>query len=121
MLWIFLRAGIDSVPVWGPSLMALGAAVFLFAEGATTASHGGMAERIAAPVAWMGRMSYELYLFHIVLLALLQTWIPRKAMPIVMKPLWLVAFLAVASMIAWLIARFYSEPMNGWLRGKLAG
>jgi peptidoglycan/LPS O-acetylase OafA/YrhL len=29
MLWLFLRAGIDSVPVWGTSFMALGAAIFL--------------------------------------------------------------------------------------------
>jgi peptidoglycan/LPS O-acetylase OafA/YrhL len=121
MLWAFLRAGIDSVPVWGPTMIAMGAAVFLLAEGVGRDTCAGVVDGVMRPVGWFGQMSYELYLFHIVLLALLQTWIPRKAMSIVMKPLWLMAFLAVASMIAWLIARSYSEPMNRWLRGRLAG
>jgi len=124
MLWIFVRAGIDSVPVWGTSLMAGGAAVFLFAEGASEVGAGlaGMrsfSEGLFSPVAWIGRHSYELYLFHIVLLAGMTAILPRKVVADTTKPLWFVFFLAVSALTAWLVARFYSEPMNYGLRARL--
>ena len=128
MTWIFLRAGIDSVPVWGTSLMAAGAAVFLFAEGAGRRDNGyGIAscgdrstiDRLLTPLAWFGRHSYELYLFHIVLLGGMRTilW-PEKTAP-ALKPLWLLFFLGISALTAWLIARFYSEPLNYRLRARL--
>jgi peptidoglycan/LPS O-acetylase OafA/YrhL len=124
MLWIFVRAGIDSVPVWGTSLMAGGAAVFLFAEGASEVGAGlaGMrsfSEGLFSPVAWIGRHSYELYLFHIVLLAGMTAILPRKVVADTTKPLWFVFFLAISALTAWLVARFYSEPMNYGLRARL--
>ena len=124
MTWIFLRAGIDSVPVWGPSLMAIGAAVFLFAEGAsrreeTSAETMPMFERILHPVAWFGGHSYELYLFHIVILAGMRTLLPQETVALAAKPAWLVFFVASSALVGWLIARFYSEPMNRGIRAKL--
>jgi peptidoglycan/LPS O-acetylase OafA/YrhL len=124
MLFIFLRAGIDSTPVWGPSLMGLGAAVYLFAEGAWREGSGGAIRRsvldtVSAPVGWFGQHSYELYLFHIVLLAGLQELPVRRAIPAGIKPWWFLMFLALSALIAWAIARFYSEPLNRGLRARL--
>jgi len=129
MLIIFLRTGIDSTPVWGPSLMGLGAAVYLFAEGAWRNGLSGTMERsvmersvfdrVTAPVGWFGRHSYELYLFHIVLLAGMQELPMHRAIPEGLKPWLFLVFLALSALIAWVIARFYSEPMNRGLRARL--
>jgi len=160
MLVVFLRAGIDSTPVWGPSWMALGAAAFLFAEGAgnvdlehfreecrpnfvgrvaflSRKSHSepnfmdhsipeialvagqSWLHTLASPLAWMGKLSYELYLFHIVLLAGMRTILNPHQTP----PNWnlptLIAFMVASAMVAWAVARFYSEPLNLWLRARI--
>ena len=119
-----LFRSIDSTPVWGISAMAMGAAVFLFAEGA----HRSVSETAApilrkalVPIGWLGRHSYELYLFHIVLLAGLRTLLPPRSMEANAKPLWLFVFLLISSGAAWGIARYYSEPLNSWLRVRLGG
>jgi len=124
MTWIFLRAGIDSVPIWGPSLMAMGAAVFLFAEGASRraempAEVMPIFERMLSPLAWFGRHSYELYLFHIVILAGMRMLLPPETVALAAKPAWLSFFVACSALAAWLTARFYSEPMNRGLRARL--
>ncbi len=123
MLGVFVHAGIDSTPVWGPSWMALGAAVFLFAEGAGKAPMAGSAGHVwlhalATPLAWMGKLSYELYLFHIVLLAGMRTTVDPHRIDPNWKPPALLLFLSMAALTAWAIARFYSDPLNGWLRSK---
>ena len=102
--------------------MAVGAAVFLLAEGIARTEAGsgrGVAAKVFAPVAWLGRHSYELYLFHIVLLAEMRTVLPRSAMAPATKPLWLAAFIGISALVAWGIARFYSEPLNYRLRARL--
>lgn len=125
MLYIFLRAGIDSVPVWGPTLMALGAAVFLFAEGGSIRNLNAQenlpwSAKLQRPIAWLGRHSYELYLFHILLLAALMTLLPRKQMPPAARIWWMLLFIAASCLLSWAIARFYSEPSNHLLRRRMA-
>jgi len=121
MTWIFLRAGIDTVPVWGTSLMALGAAVFLYAEGACNAAEGSsMADKLVSPIAWFGKHSYELYLFHIVLLAGMRSIPMTHTLSPESKPFWFVVFVGCSAVVAWGIARFYSEPLNRRLRARLA-
>ena len=64
----------------------------------------------------MGRHSYELYLFHGIVLAGLRNVIPKGTMPWAWKlPLFL-AFVGVAALIAALVSRYYAEPMNALLR-----
>ena len=109
--------------------MGLGAAVYLFAEGAWRNGLSGTVERsvivrsvfdrLTAPVGWFGRHSYELYLFHIVLLAGMQELPMHRAIPEGLKPWLFLVFLALSALIAWVIARFYSEPMNRGLRARL--
>ncbi len=123
MLFIFLRAGIDSVPVWGPTLMALGAAAFLLAESTFTSvgnPEGSWTSKLLWPIAWLGRHSYELYLFHILLLAGLMTRLPRKQIPPDVRIWWMLLFIAASCLLSWAVARFYSEPLNRVLRRRLA-
>ena len=123
MTWIYVRAGIDSSPVWGISAMAFGASVFLFAEGAhRTGTETALStpHRALLPIGWLGSHSYELYLFHIVLLAGLRSLLSPKVMQANAKPQWLVFFLLVSAAVAWAIARYYSEPLNVALRARLS-
>ncbi len=118
--WIYLRSDIDSSAIFGPTLVAAGAALFLFVEGANQAvGSGGRSHRLFKPIAWFGQRSYELYLFHIVVLAFMRNVYDRGALPANYKPLWFLLFLALASLLAGLIARFYSEPLNLRIRTLL--
>jgi peptidoglycan/LPS O-acetylase OafA/YrhL len=126
MAVIFLGAGIDSVPVWGTSFMALGAAGFLFAEGGwkhvkDISETRSLADRLSLPVGWFGRHSYELYLFHIVLLAGMRSVPLMKTLSPNLKLVGFTGFLAASAGVAWAIARWYSEPLNRDLRARLAG
>jgi peptidoglycan/LPS O-acetylase OafA/YrhL len=118
--WIYLRSSIDSSAIFGPTLVAAGAAVFLFVEGANQAvGGGGRSYRLFKPISWFGQHSYELYLFHIVVLAFMRNVYDRDALPADYKPLWFLLFLTLASLLAALIARFYSEPLNARIRTRL--
>lgn len=37
-----------------------------------------------------------------------------------MKLPMLLGFLLVSSLMAWLVARYYGDPLNRWLRGRFA-
>ena len=107
-------AGIDGHEVFGFSILALSTGVLLIrayeapAEKTRTLPVRG--------VCWMGRHSYELYLFHGIVLAGLRNVIPKGTMPWAWKlPLFL-AFVGVAALIAALVSRYYAEPMNALLR-----
>jgi peptidoglycan/LPS O-acetylase OafA/YrhL len=124
--WIYLRDDIDSSAIFGPTLIAAGAAVFLFAEGAnrTSIAEAGsqnLFKRTLRPLAWFGSHSYELYLFHIVVLAFMRNVYDRHSLPEGYKPLWFLLFLLLATLLANLVARLYSEPLNRWIRGRLVG
>jgi peptidoglycan/LPS O-acetylase OafA/YrhL len=123
--WIYLRKDIDRNAIFGPSLVAGGTALFLFLEGAAQDSLAGARrpnpfQRSLSPLAWLGSHSYELYLFHIVVLAFMRNVYDRHALPPSDKPLWLLLFLLLAILLAALIARLYSEPLNARIRGLLA-
>ncbi len=123
MTAVFLGAGIDSTPVWGPSLMGLGAAGFLWAEGAGVRNdtRPNLGRTMMEPLAWMGRLSYELYLFHIVLLAGLRSVLDPHGTSPALKPLLLLVFLMLSLATAWCLARWVSEPANKALRRHLSG
>jgi peptidoglycan/LPS O-acetylase OafA/YrhL len=71
-------------------------------------------------VCWFGRHSYELYLFHIILLAGIRDWVPKQALPYSWKlPLFLL-FLLLSGLIAGIVARYFADPLNLRLRRYLA-
>lgn len=123
MVWVFLRSNIAEASVWGPTLMALGASIFILAEGSfLQESHAPTAGRPSlSPVQWLGRHSYELYLFHIVLLTGFRIVIGPTAISPIFKLVWLVLFLVVTSAFSWFLSKYYSEPLNRWIRIKLTG
>ncbi len=73
-----------------------------------------------APIRWLGRHSYEIYLSHefavIVGVALFAHWFkaspPRLAVFAIST-----AIVATSALLGWALARFFSEPLNRKLRG----
>ena len=111
----YLR-GINGHEVFGFSLVAAGTAVLLAGSGSRATPAWLQRNRLLAGVRWLGRHSYELYLFHIIVLGLMRSFIPRGTMGYGYKLPLLALFLAVSAIVAGLVARFYSEPVNARLR-----
>ena len=111
-------AGIDGHEVFGFSLISLCSAGLLldaFAAGAAARYSPGRIVR------WLGRHSYELYLFHIILLALIRDRIPKASLaPAYKLPLFIV-FLALSALLAGVMARCFADPVNARLRTALKG
>ena len=101
--------------VFGATAIGLGTALVLIGAGGGSAGQS----RLGGMVRWFGRHSYELYLFHIIVLGLMRTALPRGAVGDAWKPLWLALFLALSALLAWLISRLFSDPANSKLRGLL--
>jgi peptidoglycan/LPS O-acetylase OafA/YrhL len=108
----FYLWGIDGHEVWGFTLVALSTAVYIV--GSTFA-----ASRATAFVRWFGRHSYELYLFHIVVLALMRNIWDKKTLPAALWVPWFAVFIAAAALAGMLVSRFVSEPANKAIRARL--
>ncbi len=116
MAVLYLWRPIGQTNVLGVTGMALGTAVLLLEahEGATDPV--GRGDRPLMMLGWLGRLSYELYLFHLVVLGLMRTAFPPRAASGDAKLLLLAAFLVLSAALAALIARFYAEPLNRRIR-----
>lgn len=119
MTWWYLHSSIGSDPVAGPTLMAGLTALFLLVEGAARSDGALRASPTSEPIAWLGSHSYELYLFHIVVLALLRDLFSRSRSATQIA--YFALYLVLSTAAAWTVARYYSEPLNRLLRERLAG
>ncbi len=117
MAWFYLSCPVGRTAIYGVSLMALGTAVILFVE-ATTAGPRRLPLAVLAPLRRCGRLSYELYLFHLVVLGLLRTaWVPEVTAGNAKLAL-LAAYLVLSAALAVLVGRCFSEPLNRRLRSR---
>ena len=116
MAFLYLCKPIAQTNIFGVTLMALGTAVLLLgAQGSPT---GPILERsrTLGALGWLGRLSYELYLFHLVVLGGMRVAFPARAVAGDGKLLLLAAYLVLSGVLAALVARFYAEPLNRGLR-----
>jgi peptidoglycan/LPS O-acetylase OafA/YrhL len=118
MALVYLCGPIGETNVWGVTAMAIGTAVMLVG-----AYHRPVDDRPAAGTAvlrWFGRQSYELYLFHLVVLGVMRTIFVPQTVAGSEKLLLLAGFFLFSTACSQLIARCYAEPLNGLLRRRLS-
>ncbi|VWB25803.1 acyltransferase family protein [Burkholderia metallica] len=113
MAGLYLAWPIAQSHVPGVTAMALGTAVLLIgAHAEREPAHG----RALAPLRWSGRLSYELYLFHLIVLGALRTFWPPSAMQGDTKLLLLIAYLALSAILSAVIARGYATPLDRFIK-----
>ncbi|MCP1271733.1 acyltransferase family protein [Acetobacter cerevisiae] len=123
MVALYLWKSIGATNIWGVSAMALGTAVLLIASAHHANGPLATRSRLLRGVEWTGRLSYELYLFHLIILGLLRTMLPPGTVPqtgferLAVLPVFLIG----SGLLASLISRTFSEPLNRTLRQRLGG
>ena len=116
MIVVYLHAPIKLVSPWGVSVFALCSAVLIFAVAQRPQPEASAA--FGKSIAWVGLRSYELYLFHLVILGLLKVfYLPKATLP-TEKLLLLVVYLIGSLILSWAIEKYYSTPLNRWIRGR---
>jgi peptidoglycan/LPS O-acetylase OafA/YrhL len=94
------------------TVLALGVALTLMA----LAQRRQPGRSWTAPLRWLGRNSYEVYLTHMfVVFGLLQVFVAFGS-PYRWAPLWYGIIVCLSGTLGALVARFYSEPLNRRLR-----
>jgi peptidoglycan/LPS O-acetylase OafA/YrhL len=107
-LWGLGRNGLNM------TVLALGTCLVI----AAASQSSWRAPRLCAPILSLGRHSYEIYLTHIfVVLALFQIFV-RLGKPMHAAPVLFLASIVLAGAAGWLVASFYTEPINRSIRRK---
>lgn len=121
MVTLYLQHSIGQTNIWGVTAMALGAAVLLVASAHHENGRLATRSRLLRGVEWTGRLSYELYLFHLIILGLLRTLFPPVSVPQsgFARLMLLAVFFLGSCQLASLISRYFSEPLNRALRKQL--
>ncbi|ASL47624.1 O-acetyltransferase OatA [Burkholderia sp. AD24] len=123
MAYLYLYRPIGETNVLGVTAMASGTAVLLLSvydRYDAPRKNGAWAwHRATAALAWFGRRSYELYLFHLIVLGAIRTVWPPRAVIGDEKLLLLALFFALSALVSAGVARLYSEPLNRRLRNSL--
>lgn len=117
MCVVYLYAPIKMVSTWSISVFALLAAIliFCFSQQATKPSQ----KPIAKAMVWVGKRSYEMYLFHLIILGLFKVvYFPKETLPVEKLMLLPIFFIATFA-LSWLIEKYYSVPLNRKIRKKL--
>jgi peptidoglycan/LPS O-acetylase OafA/YrhL len=106
--WGLGRVGLDM------SILAAGTCMVI----AAAAQSRWRSPRILVPLRLLGQRSYEVYLTHMFLVFALFAIFLAAGKPIRAVPLLFLAAIAASGLLGELVAQFYSEPMNRWLRDR---
>jgi len=106
--WGLERNGLDM------TILAVGTCLLIAVSAETQWS--GL--RILAPILWLGRRSYEVYLTHMFLVIAVFGLFVAIGKPLAAVPALFVTVIVLSGLLGDAVARFYSEPMNTLLRNK---
>ena len=99
------------------TVLGLGTAMFI----AATAQTEWKSPRVLRPLLRIGQYSYEVYLTHMFVVFGFFGLFLDVGKPMRLVPLLFAATILVAGIFGAAVARFYSEPMNWYLRGRSLG
>jgi peptidoglycan/LPS O-acetylase OafA/YrhL len=119
MACLYLWRPIGQTNVLGVTAMALGTAILLLSAQSQPTGPILNRFRALAMLTWCGKHSYELYLFHLVVLGTLREVFPPRDTTGNTKLLLLLLFLALSATLSAAIARCYAEPLNRRIRRLL--
>jgi peptidoglycan/LPS O-acetylase OafA/YrhL len=86
--------------------------------GSSTSKTAKALFRSTAFLRWFGRNSYEVYLTHMLVVWPMVILFFHFHQSINMAPIWFLAATALAGVLGYVVAQFYSEPLNHRLRMK---
>jgi peptidoglycan/LPS O-acetylase OafA/YrhL len=100
------------------TVLEFGTALMLIAMQQTFDSGRTRSYAVNGAFRWFGRNSYEVYLTHMLVVWPLMRIFYDLRQPINSAPLWFLAITALSGMLGYVVARFYSEPLNRKLRAQ---
>jgi peptidoglycan/LPS O-acetylase OafA/YrhL len=107
---VVYRIGLDV------TVLELGTALLVIASQQSTQRAGAVGHWSTAPLRWFGRNSYEVYLTHMFVIWPMVWILYRLREPLKLAPLCFVVTAVLAGMLGYVVAKFYSEPLNRALR-----
>ena len=113
MAALYLAWPVGESNVLGATMMALGTLLLLLGPTETTAP-GWLARVLSA----CGRRSYELYLFHLVVLGLARSILPARQVMGDGRLLVLALYLLLSAVLAAAVGRVWSDPVNAAVRKR---
>ncbi len=97
----------------GLDVTVLGLGIGLIMLGSVLRAAAGV--RWTAPLRWLGRYSYEVYLSHeFVVMGVLSVFLQRQRR---LEALWIAVTVLLAAVLGYVLSRWVSEPANRALRG----
>lgn len=116
MMALYGYAPIKEVSTWSISVFTLLSAVLIFCS--IQSQQAQNLTFFSKILVWIGQRSYEMYLFHLIVLGLIKVmYIPKTTLPD-QKIILLIVFLIVTFILSWLIEKYYSSPLNQKIRDK---
>ena len=113
MTALYFVAPIKDISTWSMSVFAVATAVLI------------LSFKTAMKTTWLskfliaiGQKSYELYLFHLIILGLIKVYFIPSQTDYLIKLMLLVVYLLGAYVLAYLIERYYSSALNGKIRKR---
>ena len=106
--WGLSGAGLDMTLVAVATCMIIAAA----------AQTGWRSGPLLSPLLSLGRSSYEIYLVHMFVVFAAYRLFVASGKPMVAVPILFLGVIVIAGLLGTLVAKFFSEPVNRWLRKR---
>ena len=106
---------IDSM-VFGVLLVAIGTALLLIFPSKEFVLNNNIVGKFTTGIRWFGKNCYEVYLFQIIVLALMKEILSPNSLNDYTKLGWATVFFLSTAVVAHTVSKYYSQPINKKLR-----